>query len=159
MRNRRVRGLLIAALVVALDQLSKWLIVTKIMVSARVLPVTPFFNLVLNWNPGISFGLFNSAPEIARYVFVGVAGVIIGLLLSWLWRVQRPLLVAAIGLVVGGAIGNVIDRLRFGAVTDFLYFHLGRYDFPAFNLADSSITIGVGLILIDSLFAERGSRK
>lgn len=159
MKNRRARGLLLALLVVALDQLSKWLIVTQIMVSARVLHVTPFFDLVLNWNPGISFGLFNSAPEIARYLFVLIAGVIIGGLLSWLWRVERPILVAAIGLVIGGAIGNVIDRLQFGAVTDFLYFHLGQYDFPAFNLADSSITIGVGLILIDSLFADRGSRK
>jgi signal peptidase II len=155
----RARGLLLAVLVVALDQLSKWLIVTKIMVSERVLHVTPFFDLVLNWNPGISFGLFNGAPEIARYLFVGIAGVIIGGLLFWLWRVERPLLAAAVGLIIGGAVGNVIDRLRFGAVTDFLYFHLGRYDFPAFNLADSSITIGVGLILIDSLFAEKGSRK
>ena len=153
------RGVMLAAVVTLLDQYVKWMIVNDVMMPPRVIRVTPFFDLVLSWNACISFGLFNATPELGRWTFIAVAGAITLALLSWLARVERGFLVLAIGLIVGGALGNIIDRLRFGAVTDFLYFHLGPYDFPAFNLADSAITIGVGLILIDSLFGEGRSRK
>jgi signal peptidase II len=129
------------------------------MAPPRAIPVTFFFDLVLTKNTGISFGLFSGNPEMGRWLFVGVAGAIVVSLLVWLARVERGILGLAIPLIVGGAVGNVIDRVRFGAVVDFLYFHLGNYDFPAFNLADSAITLGVALILIDSLFGEGRSRK
>ena len=77
----------------------------------------------------------------------------------WLARVERGFLALAIALIIGGAVGNIVDRLRFGAVIDFLYFHLGDLGFPAFNVADSAITVGVTLILMDSLFGEGRSRK
>jgi signal peptidase II len=153
------RGLLLAAVIAAADQLAKWLILTKVMVPPRAIPVTFFFDLVLTRNTGISFGLFSGNPEMSRWLFVGVAGAIVVSLLVWLARVERGLLCLAIPLIVGGAVGNVIDRVRLGAVVDFLYFHLGNYGFPAFNLADSAITLGVALILIDSLFGEGRSRK
>lgn len=154
-----LRGLRLAAAVIAVDQLSKWIILNLVMVPPRNITVTPFFDIVLGWNTGISFGLFGGGPEIGRWVFIGVGCVIIAVLLVWMARSSRGLLVFAIGLIVGGAVGNIVDRLRFGAVTDFLYFHYRDYGFPAFNIADSAISIGVALILIDSLFAERQSRK
>ena len=153
------RGLLVAVAVFVLDQLSKWAILTKVMVPPRTIKVTPFFDLVLGWNTGISFGLFNNSPEAARWVFVAVGLVIVAVLLSWMRRSGRGLLVASIGLIIGGALGNILDRFRHGGVVDFLYFHYREYGFPAFNLADSAITIGVALILIDSLFMDPRSRK
>lgn len=153
------RGLLLAAAVTALDQFVKWLILTRVMVPPHAIRVTFFFDLVLSWNTGISFGLFAGRPEYGGLLFVAVAIAITLALVAWLARVDRGLLALAIGLVIGGAVGNVIDRLRFGAVVDFLYFHLGDYAFPAFNVADSAITVGVALILIDSLFGEGRSRK
>ena len=153
------RGLTIAAFVAALDQLAKWLLVNRVMVPPHTVRVTPFFDLVLSWNPGISFGLFRDNPEMGGWLFIAVAGLITVTLVVWLARVERVFLMLAIGLIIGGAVGNIIDRLRFGAVIDFLYFHLGEYGFPAFNVADSAITVGVALILIDSLFGEGQSRK
>lgn len=153
------RGLLVAAVVAALDQLSKWAILNIVMVPPRTIRITPFFDIVLGWNTGISFGLFGGAPEAGRWIFIAVGCVIIAVLLVWLARSRHILMAYAIGIIVGGAVGNIIDRLRFGAVADFLYFHYGQYGFPAFNLADSAITVGVALILIDSLFGERQSRK
>jgi len=153
------RGLLVAAAVLALDQLGKWAILTRIMVPPRTITVTPFFDIVLGWNTGISFGLFGNSPEGARWLFVGAGLIITVVLLVWMGRSRHGLLVASIGLIIGGALGNILDRLRHGAVVDFLYFHYRDYGFPAFNLADSAITIGVALILIDSLFVERRSRK
>src|SRR5260221_12834731 len=90
-------------------------------------------------------------------VFSLLAAVIVAILLVWLWRAPGTLLPAAIGLVVGGAIGNVIDRLRLGSVVDFLDFHLGGWHWPAFNLADAAICIGVGLMIIDGLLGRRGA--
>lgn len=159
MKPLYVRGLLVAAVLAVLDQLSKWVILNMVMVPPRTIPVTPFFDIVLGWNAGISFGLFGGGPEAGRWIFIGAGCLIIVILLLWMARAGRGLLVFAIGLIIGGAVGNIIDRLRFGAVTDFLYFHYRDYGFPAFNLADSAISIGVALILIDSLFVDRQSRK
>lgn len=153
------RGLVIAAFVTALDQVAKWLIVGRMMVPPHTIRVTPFFDLVLSWNPGISFGLFRDNPEIGGWLFIAVAGLITLTLMVWLARVERGFLALAIALIIGGAVGNIVDRLRFGAVIDFLYFHLGDLGFPAFNVADSAITVGVTLILMDSLFGEGRSRK
>ncbi len=153
------RGLIVAALVAVVDQASKWAMVEIVMQTARTIRVTPFFDLVLHWNRGISFGLFDTAPEAARWIFVAVSLAITAGLVWWLGKAERTFLGLAIALVVGGAVGNVIDRLRFGAVADFLSFHVAGYYWPAFNIADSAITIGVGMILIDSLFSSPRSSK
>lgn len=145
-------GLSLAVLVAALDQLTKWLIMTVVMQPPRTIPVTPFFNLVLAWNRGISFSLFDNDSPAGPFLLAGFAGLIVLGLAWWLVRVDRPWPAVGIGLVMGGAVGNIIDRLRFGAVTDFLDFHLAGWHWPAFNLADTAITIGVALLVLDGLF-------
>jgi signal peptidase II len=146
-----VLGGVLSLLVITLDQLSKWLIVAMVMQPPRQIVVLPVFDLVLAWNRGISFSMLHSDEDAAPFVLSAVAVAIVLCLCVWLARTRRPVLALAIGLVIGGALGNVIDRLRFGAVIDFLYFHLGSYYWPAFNLADSAITVGVLAMLIDGL--------
>ena len=147
-----VCGLSIAALVLVLDQLSKWWVVGTVMQPPRIIPVTPFFNLVLGWNRGISFGLFHGDSAFNVWGLPAIALIIVAFLLVWLWRSTDALLSVAIGLIVGGALGNVIDRIRYGAVADFLDFHALGYHWPAFNLADTGIAIGAALLIYDSLF-------
>ena len=153
------RGLVVAAVVAVADQLSKaWvlrLFTEQQQPVERMEPVTGFFNLVLTWNRGMSFGLFNNDATLNAAIFTVIAAVIVGGLLVWLRRAQEPLIGIAIGLVIGGAIGNVVDRLWRGAVVDFLDFHLGDWHWFAFNLADAAICIGVGLMVIDSLLGRR----
>jgi signal peptidase II len=151
-------GLTVAALVAIADQLVKaWILglFAAQPAGGGVVQVASFFNLVLAWNHGMSFGLFNSNAALNAAIFTVLAAIIVGGLVMWLWRVQEPLLAVAIGLVIGGAVGNVVDRLWRGAVVDFLDFHLGEWHWFAFNLADAAICIGVGLMLIDSLLGRR----
>jgi signal peptidase II len=161
MRSSRIVrvGLGLALLVFGLDQLTKWWIVESVMRPPRVLPVTPFFNLVMGWNRGVSFGMFNQDSPYNAWIFAGLALVIVAVLAVWLWRADRGLIGVAIGLIIGGALGNVVDRLRFGAVADFLDFHIGGYHWPAFNVADSGITIGAALLLADALFSRSEKPK
>ncbi|HZB93658.1 MAG TPA: signal peptidase II [Stellaceae bacterium] len=151
------RGLAVALVVAVADQLSKLWILRLFAAhpGARVFPVAPFFNLALVWNRGMSFGLFDGDARLNTVVFTALAALIVTGLVLWLRRVRQPLLVLAIGLVIGGAVGNVIDRLLRGAVVDFLDFYLGQWHFYVFNLADSAISVGVGLMVLDSMF-QRG---
>ena len=137
--------------VFALDQLTKWWILTFVMVPPRMIEITSFFNLVQVMNPGISFGMFGDAPGWMSWVLAGFALCISLVLLIWLRRTDTRLLASALGLVMGGALGNVIDRMRFGAVLDFLDFHAAGMHWFAFNVADSAISIGVGLLILDAL--------
>ena len=118
-----------------------------------VVEVTPFFNLVMVWNYGISFGMFAGSRQPA--ILIACSAIILGILAVWLYKNSSKLVACALGCVIGGAAGNVIDRLRFGAVADFLDFHIGPYHWPAFNIADSSIFIGVVLLCISSMFTQR----
>jgi signal peptidase II len=147
-------GALAAVLVVILDQISKWVILTRVMDPPAAITILPIFDLVLAWNRGVSFSMFSSDAAHAPYFLAGFAILVTLLLGFWLTRVKTPLPAWGLGLVIGGALGNVIDRLRFGAVVDFLYFHYAGWGWPAFNLADSAITVGVGLLLIDGLFGK-----
>lgn len=155
-RSYTLFGVLIAAVVVVLDQATKWWILDVVMQPIpHVVEVTPFFNLVLVWNYGVSFGTFASGASYMPYVLSGIAAVITVSLVFWLRQAERRLVALAIGFIIGGAIGNVVDRLRFGAVADFLDFHIGSWHFWAFNVADSGISVGVALLLLDSLIAGR----
>jgi signal peptidase II len=153
------RGLAVAALVLVLDQVTKALVLGFFGEPGCALHrvrVISFFDLVLTCNPGVSFGLFNRTG-VNSLIFSLLALVIILVLVIWLGRVRATFLAAAIGLVIGGAIGNVVDRLRFGAVIDFLDFHLASWHWPAFNLADSAICLGVAAMLLDGMLARRAA--
>lgn len=151
-------GLAVAALVAVLDQVTKLWIMSALSTGPPVVEVTPFFNLVIVWNRGVSFGLLGGAA-LPPSVLAAFAGVVAVGLTVWLARVDEPWLGAGIGLIVGGAVGNVVDRLRLGAVADFLDFHLGVYHWPTFNLADVAISVGVGIVVIDSLLIRRKKHK
>lgn len=152
-RSHLTLGLAVAAVVVVLDQLTKWWILNTVMQPfPRVVEVTPFFNLVLTWNPGVSFGMFAHEAEYMPYVLSAVSVVITLFLLGWLRRADSRFVALCLGLVIGGAMGNVVDRLLYGAVADFLDFHAFGFHFWAFNIADSGISVGVILLVIDGLF-------
>lgn len=121
--------------------------------------INSFFNLVMVWNQGVSFGLFNHDSAAGPMILVGLSLLITGLFLIWLLRSAFMVQAMAIALVIGGAIGNVIDRLRFGAVIDFLDFHAFGYHWPAFNIADSCIVIGIAILILHSLLLEKKAGK
>lgn len=144
-------GLVIAAVLCLVDQASKWWVLLDIMNPPQTIEVTSFFNLVLVWNRGVSFGLFPAGDATGKWILIAVAlGICVGLAL-WLRKPDTSKTVVAIGLIIGGAIGNVIDRIIHGAVVDFLDVHAAGYHWPAFNIADSAICIGAGLLILDSL--------
>lgn len=152
---QRILG--IATVVLILDQVSKWLILAVVMQPPRRIPVTDFFNLVLTYNTGVSFGLFQGDSPLRPYFLSAIALAIVVGLLIWARRQPPGLLTYGVGGVVGGAIGNVIDRMHQPGVVDFLDFHIAGWHWPAFNIADSAIVCGVALILVDGLF--EGRRK
>jgi signal peptidase II len=117
--------------------------------------ITPFLNLVTVWNHGVSFGFLAGHDAWRLYFLVGLALILVAIMAVWLWRAQGRLLIVALSMIIGGAFGNIIDRLRFGAVADFIDFHIGGWHYPAFNLADSFIVIGVALIMLDSVVFSR----
>jgi len=149
-------GLWIAIVVLALDQASKWWLLNSVMTGPEAFfPLTSFLSLVRVWNEGISFGILGGegAPSPLLLVFFSFSAAF--LLMIWLGRTRRPWICWGVGLIVGGALGNAVDRLRYGAVFDFLDFHAFGVHWPAFNLADAAISVGVGLIVIDALLERR----
>jgi signal peptidase II len=145
-------GLVLALVIVVLDLASKAWMMAFIQARGGMVDVLPVFKLVEVWNRGMSFGLFSDAG--AKWVLIALAVAISAGVIWWLRAARDWRQGWALGLVLGGAVGNILDRLRFGAVYDFLYFHLGDWYWPAFNLADSAITIGVILLIWDSLFEQ-----
>ena len=152
--DKQAMGLVVLTLIA--DQLSKELLLRYLLKIGTVVPVIDdFFRLVIVWNPGVSFGFLGGDKALPPCVLSLVAVAVCVGLFVWLRRVDRPLIGWGIGLVIGGAIGNVIDRARWGAVFDFADFHVGQWHWPAFNVADSAIVVGVGLMLLDSLLGEK----
>ncbi len=140
--------LAVIASTLALDQLSKWWLLFSVgMTNRPPIVVTEFFSLVMVWNRGVSFGILND-PHRGPYLLIVVALAISAMLLRM--ALKSPYRWERIGyaLVIGGALGNVLDRIRYGAVADFFYFHIGDLGYPAFNVADAGICIGVAVLLI-----------
>jgi signal peptidase II len=151
-----ILGLSVALAVLAADQATKWAVLALLPdLYARPIEVTPYFNLVLVWNRGVSFGMFSGYSAYVPWLLTGVALIVVAFLFVWLRRASGPLPAAALGLIIGGALGNVIDRVRYGAVVDFLDFHYTGYHWPAFNLADTAICVGAALLLLTGLLAPR----
>jgi signal peptidase II len=142
----------LAAAVLLLDQLTKLIVVNNLQAYVDVIPVTGFFNLVHVHNTGAAFSLFADQPGWQRGFFVAVALIASGIILYLLRKTAgRRMFSAALALILGGAIGNVYDRIAYGHVIDFLDVFIGSWHWPAFNVADSAITIGAAMLVFDSL--------
>jgi signal peptidase II len=151
-------GLTVAGLVIIADQAQKaWMLYVYDIGAKGVVTVTPFLDLVLLWNPGISYGLLPQDSAIGRLGLILFAVVASLALIVWLARVTSRLTACAIGLIIGGAVGNAIDRIAYGAVADFFAFHAFGFEWYVFNIADVAIVAGVIGLLYDSIF--RGHKK
>ena len=148
-------GLTLAGVIIAADQATKAWALDRLFETREFIVALPFLNFVPVWNRGVSFGMLSSAEEWAPYALAGFATLVSIALLVWLFRADRRFLAIGLAAVIGGAIGNVIDRLRFGAVVDFIDIHAAGYHWPAFNIADAAITLGVIVLLIDSFQSDR----
>ncbi len=172
--------LLLAFAIILTDQASKWMVMEQILAPQRTeitqasppgfldwyknppirhepaeIAVTQNFNLVTVWNKGVSFGMFNQTSDYGPMILVGLSLTISLFFLLWLARAPDTMQSSGIAFVIGGALGNVVDRLRYGAVFDFLDIHAFDYHWPAFNIADSAIVIGVGVLIIHSFFFDK----
>lgn len=149
------RWLLLAVVVIVLDQTSK-LAISSHFVYGELLAITPFFNLVLAHNTGAAFSFLSDAGGMQRWLFSLIA-VVASVWIVWLLRKHQAekLFALALALILGGALGNLIDRIAYGYVVDFLDFHWAGYHFAAFNVADSAITLGAGLLILDGLRSAR----
>lgn len=151
-------GIIIALSIFIVDQASKYVLLTNVVLTEHApLVLNPFTNLVAVWNRGVSFGMLSQNESDLRYVLVVFACIITAFLLRWLYRAPSYFMARALGLVIGGAVGNVVDRLRFGAVFDFVDLHVAGYHYPAFNVADSAIVIGVLCMMVDGLWQKKKS--
>ena len=151
--------LLLATVVITLDQVSKLAVLAHLS-DGESIPVTDFFNLVLLYNPGAAFSFLASHDGWQRWFFIVLALGVSGWLFTMVRRHQAEVLQPlAFSLVAGGALGNVIDRFHIGAVVDFLYFHISGYGWPAFNLADSAICLGVGLMILAQIRESMAAKK
>jgi signal peptidase II len=156
-------GVITAVLVLALDQASKlWLLFVFDIGRRGAVAVAPFFDLVLAWNTGISYGWFSEAGPVGQAVMLGIKAVAVVALAIWMARSTTRTATVGLGLIIGGAIGNAIDRLAYGAVVDFALFHVQfgakTYNWYVFNLADVAIVVGVAALLYDS-FAGQPAAK
>jgi len=148
-------GIIAAVITLVLDQASKvWLLFVFDIAQRGVVKVTPFFDLVLAWNVGISFGWFQNDGFLAQIVLTAIKAVAVIVLAVWMARSRHSLATVALGLIIGGAIGNAIDRVTYGAVVDFALFHVQigekTFNWYVFNLADVAIVAGVAALLYDS---------
>jgi signal peptidase II len=149
-------GLVTALVALVLDQASKLYLLFVYDIAARgAVKVTPFFDLVLTWNKGISYGLFQAETVSAQVLLLAIKLAVVAALAVWLWHAHNRIAALGLGLIIGGAIGNAIDGLAYGAVMDFAFFHLqwgaSRFDWYVFNVADVAIVAGVIGLLYDSL--------
>ena len=157
----RILGAAAAAAALLLDQAHKLWMLDVFDVAARApIRLAPFLDVTLSWNRGISYSLLTSPGDVGRYGLLVLQLAIIAGLCVWLWRTPRRLTAFALGLIVGGAIGNAADRLRYGAVADFFFLHtslpVGPLANYVFNVADALITLGVALMLIDAMRGSEG---
>ncbi len=177
-RNKQVKNriiwLTISVAIIVFDQISKWAVMEKVMrpkatgesgygffewyqttpsiVPFSYIEISSFFNLVMAWNTGVSFSMFSNQGEYMPYILIAVALCITIAFTAWLWNTTSHIQGVSYALIIGGALGNILDRSRFGAVIDFLDFHIFGYHWPAFNIADISVVTGICLLIIVSLF-------
>ena len=151
-------GLVTIILSLAADLVSKFFIDTKFVVDEYV-AVNDYFNLVKVWNTGVSFSMFNSYGDLGSYILIGMALAVCCGLLCWMYHETDRIRIVCLGLIIGGALGNVLDRMRYGAVMDFLDFHFATYHWPAFNLADTFICVGAAVLILLEIRDNRRKKK
>lgn len=152
--TRFITWLVVAAVVVVADQVTKWAIIEWVALYEKI-PLNSFINLTHQRNTGAAFSFLADAGGWQRWFFVVLSAVVSVVIVVWLWRIRDQgyaLLSAGLALVLGGAIGNLIDRFTLGYVTDFIQVWFGDWAFPSFNVADAGITVGAALLIIDALF-------
>ncbi len=147
----------IAALVVVLDQITKWLVLAKLPLYHAITVIPGFFNLTHIRNPGGAFGFMAAgSQDIRNLLFIGVSIAAMGLI-AYFYRntpKSHPYLASSLAMIFGGAVGNLVDRLRFGEVVDFLDFYIGAAHWPAFNVADSAISVGIAIFIAHVLLGK-----
>ena len=159
--RRFILWMMVALLVVVADQVTKWAIVQYIPLYGKA-PLYDFINLTHQQNRGAAFSFLANESGWQRWFFVGLAAAVSAFIAYWLWQIrqQGPVILAAgLALVLGGAFGNLIDRILLGYVTDFIQVWFGNWAFPSFNVADSAITVGAALLIIDALFVSGRSKE
>jgi signal peptidase II len=159
-------GLLVAAVVLVLDQACKalflygmgWIETLGQPMNGKQIEVLPFFDIVMVWNKGISYGLLQADSAFERWLLAFFALGVTGFLVWWLRGIKDTRLALSLGLIIGGALGNVIDRILYGAVADFFYLHAFGYGWYVFNIADTAVVIGVVIMALDLVISEWRSR-
>lgn len=157
-RNHRKAGFAFAAMIFVVDQITKWAITHPLdLYHRRAIELLPFFDLKWVENYGVSMGFLTAASPVGRWLLVALTAAIATGVSIWLWREKVRADALALGLVLGGALGNIVDRVRFGYVVDFLDLHFGEWHpFLVFNVADATITIGVLLLVLRALLTREG---
>jgi signal peptidase II len=146
-------GAIIALLGFIIDRISKWWFLDVFdLPNKGVVEILPIFDVVMVWNRGVSFGFMSASDDFGRWALVVMNLIIVGVLIYWLRSAKTSWLASAIGLVIGGAFGNIYDRVKFGAVADYFQFHWQDWYFAVFNVADSFIFIGAVLLIFNSTF-------
>lgn len=155
--NKRAIGWLwLSVVVIVLDQLSKWLVLQHLSVN-EIYRLMPYLNFTLRYNSGAAFSFLHNAGGWHVYLLIALPSLIALVLLIWLWNTERSrwFLGLSLGLIIGGALGNVIDRLRLGHVVDFVDFHIGHWHFATFNVADSAVCVGAFFLVLQLLFGSQ----
>lgn len=144
----------LSSFVIAFDQLTKWMIVKWVPLYSEI-PINSFINITHQRNSGAAFSFLADASGWQRWFFIGLASIVSAYIVSWLWKIRAEghvILSAGLALVLGGALGNVIDRILLGNVVDFIQVFIVGRPFPSFNVADSAISIGAAFLIVDALF-------
>mgnify|MGYP001813734110 FL=1 len=152
--TRFITWMVVALAIIAADQLTKWAIIEWVSLYEKV-PLNSFINLTHQRNTGAAFSFLADAGGWQRWFFVTLSAVVSCVIVVWLWRIRdqgQTVLAAGLALVLGGAVGNLIDRIMLGYVTDFIQVWFGNWAFPSFNIADAGLTVGAALLIIDALF-------
>ncbi|HPF45673.1 MAG: signal peptidase II [Alphaproteobacteria bacterium] len=143
-----------------IDRLSKWWFIDVFDLTAKgTVKILPIFDVVMVWNRGVSFGFLSAESDLGRWLLVVLNLIIVAILTYWLRSARKIIIAGAIGLVIGGAFGNIYDRVKFGAVADFFQFHWENWYFAVFNVADSFIFVGAVLLIFNSTFGGDAGKK
>lgn len=159
--RRYIAWISVAILIIAADQATKWAVIEWVPLYGKV-PINFFVNVTHQQNQGAAFSFLADQAGWQRWFFVVLATAVSGVMIAWLWRIRQEgpiVLMAGLSFVLGGAIGNLIDRAMLGYVTDFIQVWFGSWAFPSFNVADSAITVGAVLLIIDAILSARGKDK